>query len=220
MTGLLRPYLFAKALYLDRRQRKRIERLEEETLAKVDQLLNENSPINLELGHTHIQSDGWITLDQNLACDCYWDLRNGLPFPTNSIDVLYAHKILQRLSGRQLDFLLKDCSRALKPGGAFFFSVPDAEPILKSYAEGQRYFEAHPESIWKPGWHDTGSRMDQVSYMAYCNGHTQFLFDRENVVHLCQQAGFSATDLRAPDPKMDGPAKESGLLYVIARKRA
>lgn len=47
MTALLRPFLFVKALYLDRKQRKRIEQLETETLAKVEEVLDENVPIHL-----------------------------------------------------------------------------------------------------------------------------------------------------------------------------
>jgi SAM-dependent methyltransferase len=220
MPGLLRPFLFAKALYLDRRQRKRIEQLEAETLGKVQQLLDESIPINLELGHSHLENPDWLTLDTNLECDFFWDLRNGLPFPSGSVDVLFSRNTLQRLSSQQLDFLLNDCERILKPGGAFFFSVPDAEPVLRAYAESRRYFEDHSEAIWKPGWVDTGSRMDQVTYMAYCNGHVQFMFDRENVVHVCEKAGLTHTELRSPDPKLDGPLREPDALYVIARKPA
>ena len=218
MTALLRPFLFAKALYLDRRQRKRVEQLEEETLTKVDQLLNGNSPISIELGHSHNGSEDWFTLDQNLACDLYWDCRNGLPFPTDSIDVLYSRKTLQSFSAQQLDFLLQECLRVLKPGGSFFFSVPDAEPVLKAYSEGRRYFGDHGKAIWNPGWHETGSRMDQVSYVAYRNGHHQFLFDRENVLQLLRKAEFSPAELRKPDSKIDGPAEEGDVVYVMARK--
>jgi predicted SAM-dependent methyltransferase len=220
MTNLLRPFLFAKALYLDRRQRKRIESLEEETVAKVDQLLNDNIPIYLELGHSHLQANDWLTLDQNLNCDFYWDYRNGLSFPEGSIDVLFSRNTLQRLSSQQLDYLLKDCFRVLKPGGAFFLSVPDAEPVLRAYAEKHRHFEAHPEAIWRPGWHETGSCMDQVIYTAYCNGHAQFMFDRENVVNLCWKAGFAPAELRSPDAKIDGAPTDPHALYVLARKPA
>ena len=198
MTVLLRPFLFAKALYLDRKQRKRIEQLERETVDKVDSYLDGNMAINLELGHSHIQSSDWLTMDQNLACDLFWDYRNGIPFPSASVDALHSRNSLQRLSTQQLDFLLRDCYRVLKPGGALFFSVPDAEPVLRAYAERRAYFEEHHESIWKPGWHETGSCMDQVTYAAYCNGHVQSMFDRENAVHLCVKAGFVSTELRTP----------------------
>lgn len=218
MTALLRPFLFAKALYLDRKQRKRIEQLEEETLEKVDRLLDENVPINLELGHAHIDADDWLTLDQHLDCDFFWDYRNNLPFPAASIDVLYSHNNLRSLSGLQLEFLLSECYRTLKPGGAFFFSVPDAEPVIKAYAEKQHHIFPADGSVWKPGWHDTGSYMDQVSYLAYCNGHAQFMFDRQNVVHLCQKAGFAPTELRSPDPRIDAAPTEPDMLFVVARK--
>lgn len=220
MTVLFRPFLFAKALYLDRKQRKRVEQLEEETLTRVDQLLNEKVPIYLELGHSHVQSDDWLTLDQNLACDFYWNYRDGLPFPSGSVDVLYARRTLQQLSAQQLDHLLKECFRALKPGGALFFSVPDAEPVLKAYADNRRHLEASQATVWRPGWHESGSSMDQVSYVAYCNGHAQFMFDRENVVHLCEKAGFSPVELRSPDAKIDGTFEEPDTLYVLARKSA
>lgn len=220
MLGLLRPFLFAKALYLDRKQRKRIEQLEDETLGKVQALLDESVPIYLELGHSQLENGDWLTLDTNLQCDFFWDLRNGLPFPSGSVDVLFSRNNLQRLSSQQLDFLLKDCQRVLKPGGKFFISVPNAEPVLKAYAEHKRYFDANAEAVWRPGWHETGSRMDQVTYMAYCNGHVQFLFDPENVVHLCEKAGLRPTTLRSADPKIDGPQPDPLTLYVLAQNPA
>ena len=48
--------------------------------------------------------------------------------------------------------------------------------------------------------------MDQVSYVAYCNGHAQFMFDR--------------VELRSPDAKIDGTFQEPDTLYVLARKSA
>lgn len=220
MTSLLRPFLFAKALYLDRRQRKRIEQLERETMDKVQQLLDQKSPLQLELGHSHIHHQDWLTLDRNLECDFFWDFCNGMPFPSDSIDVLYSRNTLQRLSSQQLDFLLLDCCRALKPGGAFFFSVPDVEPVLRAYVENQNYFAANNTAIWRPGWHETGSRIDQVTYMAYNNGHTQFMFDRESVVHLCEKAGLTPTELRSFDTKIDGSHSDPLALYGVARKPA
>jgi hypothetical protein len=46
------------------------------------------------------------------------------------------------------------------------------------------------------------------------------MFDRENVVHLCEKAGLAPTELRSPDPKVDGPVKDPHALYVVARKPA
>ena len=132
LTAFLRPFLFAKALYIDRNQRKRRERLEKETLSKVNQVLDAGVPIHLELGHTHIESESWLTLDLNINSDFFWDCRNGLPFPSQSIDVLFSRNQLQHLSGKQVVDLLEECFRVLKPAGHFFFSVPDAEPILQA----------------------------------------------------------------------------------------
>jgi SAM-dependent methyltransferase len=218
MTALLRPFLFAKALYLDRVQRKRMEGLEEETLRKVEELLNANVPIVLELGHRHLRSDDWLTLDQNMYADFFWDYRNGLPFPSDSIEVLYAGNLLQRLSAPQLMYLLKECLRTLKTGGRFFFSVPDAEPILRAYVEKRQFFAADDPAVWKPGWFDTGSRLDQVTYQAYSNGHVHFLFDHENVVCLCQKAGFAHTEFREPEANIDGALSRPDTLYVVASK--
>lgn len=207
MTALLRPFLFAKALYLDRKQRKRIEQLEAETLAKVEEVLDQDVPIHLELGHRHAQSQDWLSLDQNLACDFFWDYRNGIPFPAGSIDRLFSQRTLQQLSGQQLDFVLKECFRTLKPGGAFYFSVPDAEPYLRAYAEGR-------------SGHHNGRCIDQVIAVAYDNGYAQFMFDRDNVIHLCEKAGFSPTEGRPHDPQMDGAQQTANTLYVVARKPA
>jgi SAM-dependent methyltransferase len=219
-TAFQRPFLFAKALYLDRKQRKQIERLEGEALTKVRQLLDAGVPIHLELGHTHVGSEDWLTLDMNLNTDFFWNLRNGIPFPSNSIDVLFAKHQLQQLSGRQVVEALRECLRVLKPGGHFFFSVPDAEPVLRAYVAKQNHFLNSQESTVKPGWLETGSPIDQVAYVAYGNGQVNFMFDRESILHLCQQIGFLPTQFRTPDQNIDGFHREPDTLYVVARKPA
>lgn len=216
MTTLLRPFLFAKALYLDRKQRKRIEQLKAETLSKVEEVLDRDRPINLELGHQHAQDRDWLTLDLNLACDFFWDYRDGIPFPAESIDRLFSHRRLQHLSGQQVDFVLRECFRTLKPGGAFVFSVPDAEPSLRAYVEGRSMAEAQPQN----GGHPTGCRIDPVIAVAYGHGFAQFMFDRDNVLALCAKAGFAPTEWRSPDPGLDGSAPAANTLYAVARKPA
>lgn len=218
LAAFPRPFLFAKALYLDRKQRKRTEQLESEALAKVHQVLDAGIPIHLELGHTHIRSGDWLTLDMNLNSDFFWDHRKGLPFPSNCIDVLFAKNQLQHMSGKDVVSLLRDCLRILKPGGHFFFSVPDAEPVLRAYVEKQNHYINTSEPTLKPGWLETGSPMDQVAYVAYGNGQVRFMFDHENIIHICQQVGFLPTQFRRPDPKIDGPQPEPATLYLLARK--
>jgi len=41
-----------------------------------------------------------------------------------------------------LDFIFKECFQTLKPGGAFFFSVPGAEPFLR--ADAERLLQSRP----------------------------------------------------------------------------
>jgi predicted SAM-dependent methyltransferase len=61
------------------------------------------------------------------------DLRKGIPFRTNSIDVVYHSHVLEHLDRDHAIFFLKEALRALKPGGILRIVVPDFERLCRTY---------------------------------------------------------------------------------------
>lgn len=61
------------------------------------------------------------------------DLKNGIPFPDRSFDVIYHSHVLEHFPKNQALFFLKECYRVLSPEGILRVVVPDLEAIAKTY---------------------------------------------------------------------------------------
>ncbi|MCA9135469.1 MAG: methyltransferase domain-containing protein [Planctomycetales bacterium] len=60
-------------------------------------------------------------------------LERGLPFATNSIDLIYTSHFIEHLTRHEARTLLKDALRVLKPGGTIRIVVPDLEGAARLY---------------------------------------------------------------------------------------
>lgn len=89
--------------------------------------------LNLGCGH-RFHSD-WVNVDFTatgpavIACD----LRQGIPFPADSFDVVYHSHLLEHLPPTTVPPFLTECHRVLKPGGIIRVVVPDLEQIARLY---------------------------------------------------------------------------------------
>jgi predicted SAM-dependent methyltransferase len=63
----------------------------------------------------------------------YWDARKPLPCKDGAADVIYASHLLEHLSRPKALALLKECRRALKPGGICRMVVPDLKGAAEQY---------------------------------------------------------------------------------------
>ena len=90
---------------------------------------------------------GWINLDANMftgRCDAWVDLRNRLPFTSNSIDAFYSHHVVEHLP--DLHFHFKDVFRCLKPGGVYRIGGPNGDAAIHKFLEGDKdWFGDFPE---------------------------------------------------------------------------
>jgi len=89
--------------------------------------------LNIGCGETfHID---WINLDavskSPYVQTC--DLRKGIPYPNNSIDVCYSSHVLEHLTQDAAANFIRECYRVLKSNGIIRVVVPDLEAIAKEY---------------------------------------------------------------------------------------
>lgn len=91
--------------------------------------------------------DGWINVDANAftaKCDVWADLRNKLPFPDSSVDVLYSHHVIEHLP--DLRFHFRELRRCLKPGGVFRVGGPNGDSAIRKFTEGDAgWFTGYPD---------------------------------------------------------------------------
>jgi len=63
------------------------------------------------------------------------NLKQGIPFPDNSFEVVYHSHLLEHFTKTQALPFLCNCFQVLKPGGIIRIAVPDLENIAKTYLQ-------------------------------------------------------------------------------------
>lgn len=99
--------------------------------------------VKLNLGSfTQMFHRGWTNVDvhdlQGFAQHYNYkylrhDVRNGLPFGTGAVDLIYTSHMLEHLSYDDGLRVLRECRRVLRPGGAARVIVPDARLLMSLY---------------------------------------------------------------------------------------
>lgn len=66
------------------------------------------------------------------------DLRSGIPFPADTVDYVYAARVLETLFLDETSYLLRDAARVLRPNGRIRLLVNDFDARLRRFQEGDR----------------------------------------------------------------------------------
>jgi predicted SAM-dependent methyltransferase len=214
----LPPDLF-EALMLVRHRRRERDRhrlTQSANRLQIARLLAGSDPIRLDLGAAS-KRDGWTTIDSNGYCDLSLDLTEPLPFPSNSVALIYASHFLEHLSyPSPLTELLAECHRVLKPGGTLSVAVPDAGLFMKAYSQRDlaRKSELCPYDV-KLGFL---SHIDYLNYVAYMGGQHRHMFDADSLPLILREAGFTDAILREFDETLDMPSRRFESLYAHGTK--
>jgi ubiquinone/menaquinone biosynthesis C-methylase UbiE/glycosyltransferase involved in cell wall biosynthesis len=91
---------------------------------------------------------GWVNIDilavqQHIPRDHkfrQWDLRQGIPYPDSSVDLVRASHLIEHLTLEEVHSLCREIYRVLKPGGFARILTPDARLIIKHYLNNDMAF--------------------------------------------------------------------------------
>jgi len=120
--------------------------------------------LKLHLACGHDYTEGYINVDlyapEDAKCDVRFDVIK-LPYPDNSVDEIKAFHIIEHFHFFEIEQVLKEWYRVLKPGGRLWLETPDFLETCRSFVEGSPvmpleewrvllygHFFAHP---WVPG---------------------------------------------------------------------
>jgi predicted SAM-dependent methyltransferase len=180
-------------------------------------LLKNKEKLYLEIGAGNKKGkNGWVTLDLNMNSDICWDLREGIPFPNESIHKIYSSHFFEHLYFDEGQLLLNECLRVLVKDGIFSICVPNSRPYIESYLKGNELDE-RKFFKYKSAYNNT-SRIDYVNYIAYMGKQHKYMFDEENLVAVLQKANFRNVQLREFDPDLDKKERDFQSIYAEARK--
>jgi SAM-dependent methyltransferase len=145
-----------------------------------------NGARHLHLGCGTKYLSGFVNIDGNLfnKIDVWLDVRNGLPFPPNSIDSIYSTHMFEHFYPDELRRLLQECARVLRGGGGVRLVVPSLESAIAAYSQQRSEwfddsFPRHFDSL--------GGRF---SNFVFCDGQHRTAFDFSYFDEVLRQAGF------------------------------
>lgn len=183
---------------------------------KIKELLNGTSPIKLELGAGDRNMEGWVSVDRSDNCELNLDLTEPIPFPDNSVSMVYSSHVLEHFTYPELIKLLEECLRILKSGGTFSASVPNARIYIEAYHSPDNF---NPDLYCRhtPAY-NYNSKIDYLNYMAYMDGHHKYMFDEENIIAILKKTGFRNVRLRSFDKTLDLEVRDFQTIYIQAEK--
>lgn len=144
--------------------------------------------MKLHLGCGHNLLEGWVNIDgwripPKPGCEFIeHDLTKGIPQPDNSVDLIFTEHFLEHIEREEAVVLLRDCRRALKPGGVMRIVVPDLGYLVQKYVANDLNWGG--EGGWQPKDRCTMLNQGMRSW-----GH-RHLYDHDDMVRLLDEAGF------------------------------
>jgi predicted SAM-dependent methyltransferase len=139
---------------------------------KIARWLAQPGPRIVNLGGGSNTFDRWLTADVDPRADVFVDVTKPLPFPSQSIDVIYLEEVIEHISRDDGDRLLGECRRILKPGGALRLTTPCLD-LYAAQFDGDTVYERKINDIF------------------YRHGH-RYIYSKSGVHTLLEVAGFTA----------------------------
>jgi predicted SAM-dependent methyltransferase len=180
----------------------------------------------LHLGCGGNRLRGWVNVDMGPKGDLTIDLREELPFASDSVDAIYSEHALEHFERvRDAPFLLGECLRVLRPGAPIRLVVPDAEATIRYYVGTmeEEQAAAYERVLLRIG----GTRMDVVNTAFRWKHQHLYMYDEETLRALMQEVGFTEIHRRACQESpvealraIDREERRPLSLYVEARKPA
>jgi predicted SAM-dependent methyltransferase len=145
-----------------------------------------DSPAHLHLGCGPNYLDGFVNIDANPMnrLDLWLDVRNGLPYRSNSIDSIYSTHMFEHFFDGELRRLLRECFRVLRPEGGIRLIVPNLSSAIKAYTDR--------DSAWFADTfpHHFNSLGGRFSNFVFCDGQHRTAFDFTYLDEMLRSAGF------------------------------
>jgi predicted SAM-dependent methyltransferase len=123
-----------------------------------------------------------------------WDSRRSVPIGDGAARGIRVEQFVEHIETREeLPAFLRDCHRALAPGGVLRIIVPDAERYLQAYCSGnlQGYWDLE---VPNPFPEDLPTRLDIINHIFHQWHEHRWAYDVETLAHRLNAAGFTRVE--------------------------
>ena len=169
---------------------------------------------------------GWVNIDVGApradGLVIRYDLRRGLPLGSGTCELIYSSHFFEHLDYRAGVRLMRDCHRALRPGGVLRFAMPNFRGSFAAYVQRDTdYWEltdiCQTLPYVEPG---TETLVDHINYGVYQFGEHKTIYDEEKLIALLRWIGFQSVSESTFTPEIDpdDPIRRRHSFYIEAIK--
>jgi len=155
---------------------------------------------------------GWLNSDrrEGPGIDFCCDIRSGgLPVPQDSLDYVVSIHALQEVPWDEIQSVLRELHRMLKPGGVLRLCLPDLSKGVAAYTRGDRAYFLIPDEAAT----SLGGKF--ILHMLWL-GHSRLLFTPDFIEELLLKAGFRAV---AHCQFQQTPSAHPGIVELDSREQ-
>jgi predicted SAM-dependent methyltransferase len=173
----------------------------------VSRYLQATEEPRLQIGAGPIRLPGWLNTDL-ISGDIYLDLTRRLPLPDEAISFAFGEHVIEHITEKAADRLLRELHRILRPGGVLRLTTPELGKLIAIYedrnpvisrAEYGRFLD---EETGKP--HDHACQILN-DYMRLW-GH-RHIYDEDHLRAKLEAAGFDRIARHEPGESSHPPLR-------------
>ena len=102
------------------------------------ELINPVTKLNIGCGNNKIEGYFNIDASPDLDVDMTVDVKQGLPFPDNSVEEILFFHAIEHIEEKFHNQVLEEFWRVLKPEGLILISYPEFEKVAQNYIDNHR----------------------------------------------------------------------------------
>ncbi len=154
----------------------------------IKEFYRSNKQVNIQFACGTLELADFLNTD--LTGKIPIDIAKKLPFPSNSVDIVFDSHVIEHLYYREFKFFLKESYRILKQGGIHIIMTPSLKYLFDALynKKGLR------EILFKSPELNFGQKLDPATflnrYIHMYYGH-KFIYDYETINRLVKLTGFS-----------------------------
>jgi predicted SAM-dependent methyltransferase len=138
---------------------------------------------------------GWLNTDLSPGADrIRMDATKKFPFPDNTFDYIFSEHMIEHITYKQVEAMLGECFRVLKPGGVIRLVTPDFKFLVNLYQNDKndinaQYIKWNSDLfIGKRAPHDA---ISVVNNYVRDWGH-KYIYDEAALTGLLRHTGFNS----------------------------
>ncbi|MHA7820262.1 MAG: class I SAM-dependent methyltransferase [Erythrobacter sp.] len=158
------------------------------------------TPRRVNLGAGRDSVEGYFSVDLAGEPDLLWDLRESVPFASDSVEELLCEHFLEHIDrDYSAPHFLKECFRALSPGGRLTIGVPDGQAVIEAYQGTDSSIDEfrasyNKRNLSEPKLDEPFNVLGMVFYDSYADSRYTphyWTYSEGSLGSLLAEAGFS-----------------------------